>query len=93
MVPYYATVFRLYITVSEYNIISGSLMNEEDTVMFTPNKNFGKATLPRTVRFTDEIYERLNEVASERDVSINSLILQCCQYAMDHMKPDEPPKS
>lgn len=61
--------------------------------MFQVNKQFSGANIGRTVRFPEKLFEQLSTVAGKRDVSMNSLILQCCQYALDHMKPDEHQKS
>lgn len=61
--------------------------------MFEAKKEFGNANISRTIRFTDELFERLGRVAQEKSISVNLLVLQCCQYALDHMKPDEHQKS
>lgn len=55
--------------------------------MFEIKNEFGNANTPRTVRFTEELFERLAKVASDNDISFNLLVLQCCKYALDDMEP------
>ncbi len=45
-----------------------------------------KANVPKTIRFTEELNEKLRKVAKENNVSFNSLVLQCCEYAINNMK-------
>ncbi len=54
--------------------------------MFEIENKFKNANIPRTIRFTDNLFERLNTLAAENDISFNLLVLQCCQYAIDNMK-------
>lgn len=54
--------------------------------MFKVENEFKNANISRTVRFTDTLYEKLNEVASRNDVSFNLLVLQCCKYSLDNME-------
>ena len=58
-------------------------------MMFEVEKHYGRANIGRTIRFTEHLLKQLNEVATEQDVSVNSLVLQCCQYALDNMKPKD----
>ena len=53
--------------------------------MFTIQKNPPQANVPRNIRFTEELFEKLNRVSTENDVSFNSLVLQCCRYALDEL--------
>lgn len=57
-------------------------------MMFKINNEFKGANIPRTIRFTDEIFEELNKVADENEVSFNLLVLQCCKYALDNREED-----
>lgn len=57
--------------------------------MFKIYNEFNDANTPRTVRFTDELFERLNKVSAENNVSFNLLVLQCCKYALDNMETKE----
>ena len=52
--------------------------------MFVIDKEFKSANISRTIRFTEPLFERLNKVAAENDISFNLLVLQCCKYALDH---------
>lgn len=65
--------------------------------MFQINKEFKGANIPRTIRFTEQLFEDLNRFAAENDVSFNYLVLQCCKYALEHAeqseKENEPPQS
>lgn len=53
--------------------------------MFKIDKNLKSANVARTVRFTETLFEQLNSVASENDISFNLLVLQCCQYALNDL--------
>ena len=52
--------------------------------MFIVNKGLSKSNIPRTIRFTEEIYNSLSEIASHENISFNQLVLQCCRYAIDN---------
>ncbi len=51
--------------------------------MFEIENKFKNANIARTIRFTENLYEQLNTIASENDISFNLLVLQCCKYAID----------
>ncbi len=53
---------------------------------FEIKKEFKGANIPRTIRFTNRLFEKLNQTAEENDISFNLLVLQCCQFALDHYK-------
>jgi len=53
--------------------------------MFQIMKLFANANVPRTIRFTEELFEELNKTADEHDISFNMLVLQCCRYALDRL--------
>lgn len=57
--------------------------------MFKVNKDLKSANIPRTIRFTESLFEQLNEVASKNDVSFNLLVLQCCKYALENQETEE----
>ena len=44
---------------------------------------FKGARIPRIIRFTDSIFNKLNKVAIEDNISFDLLVLQCCKYALD----------
>lgn len=58
-------------------------------VMFKIDNELKSANIPRTIRFTDSLFERLNETATNNGISFNNLVLQCCKYALDDMKTDK----
>ena len=60
-----------------------------DGYMFEVENKFKNANISRTIRFTENLFEQLNTIASKNDISFNLLVLQCCQYAIDNMKNDE----
>ena len=43
----------------------------------------------KTFRFPQELVERLEQVAKEQNVSVNSLVKQCCEYALGEMAQDD----
>ena len=57
--------------------------------MFRIDKIYHGANIPRTIRFTPELFEQLNKIASNNDISFNYLVLQCCAYAIENMEPEE----
>lgn len=40
----------------------------------------------KTFRLRKELVEELTKCAFENKVSLNQLVAQCCQYALDHRK-------
>jgi len=67
-----------------YNINTG----KGCVFMFNIIKPFSNANIPRTIRFTEKLFEELNKTAEENDISFNMLVLQCCRYALDHLVQD-----
>lgn len=57
--------------------------------MFKIENEFKSANISRTVRFTEPLFEKLNKVATENDISFNLLVLQCCKYALENMSEDK----
>ncbi len=43
----------------------------------------------KTFRLPLELVERLYTVAQNKGVSLNSLVRQCCEYALDNLEDDE----
>ncbi len=60
-----------------------------DDIMFKINNEFKSANISRTVRFTEPIFEKLNEIATKNEISFNLLVLQCCKYALDHLEDED----
>lgn len=42
----------------------------------------------KTFRFPVELIKRLGVVAQQNEVSVNNLVVQCCEYALDNLKKD-----
>ena len=42
----------------------------------------------RTIRMPDNLIEELNRLSSEQDISFNQLVIQCCEFALKHLKKD-----
>ncbi|MCI6253906.1 Arc family DNA-binding protein [Eubacterium coprostanoligenes] len=40
----------------------------------------------KTFRMPNELLEQLQNVAQEQKVSLNQLVIQCCQYALDNLE-------
>ncbi len=59
--------------------------------MFKVDNELKNANTPRTIRFTEALFEKLNKTAQENNISFNLLVLQCCKYALDEM--EEPNKN
>lgn len=57
--------------------------------MFVVENKFKNANISRTIRFTDPLFEKLNQISTQNDVSFNLLVLQCCQYALDNINAEE----
>ena len=41
----------------------------------------------RTIRMSDELFEKMSKIASENNISFNQLVVQCCEFALEHLKP------
>lgn len=57
--------------------------------MFIIKNDFKNANVPRTIRFTENMFEKLNQLSFDNDISFNLLVLQCCQYAIENMEMKE----
>ncbi len=47
----------------------------------------------RTVRMPDTLIETISNLAGERGISFNQLVVQCCEYALEHLDSSEEEKS
>ena len=54
--------------------------------MFKIDNELKNANIPRTVRFTEQLFEKLNETAVQNNISFNLLVLQCCKYALENIE-------
>jgi predicted HicB family RNase H-like nuclease len=52
--------------------------------VFVIKKPHAKANVSKTIRFTEELNNRMIALAHEEEISFNELVIQCCQYALDH---------
>lgn len=43
----------------------------------------------RTIRMPDELIERIAKLAADRGISFNQLVIQCCEFALEHLKEPE----
>ena len=44
----------------------------------------------KTFRLPVELVEQLGEVAQRENISVNNLIIQCCEYALNDLVPQQP---
>lgn len=58
-------------------------------VMFQVDKELKNANVPRTIRFTEGLFEELAAVAQQEGISFNLLVLQCCRYALRERETNE----
>lgn len=40
----------------------------------------------KTIRMPDTLIEKLEDLAGKNDISFNQLVIQCCEYAIEHLK-------
>ena len=45
--------------------------------------------IARTIRFPADILDRLKKVSLEHGISLNELIIQSAEYALEHLKKDD----
>ena len=57
--------------------------------MFKIDNEMKNANVARTIRFTESLFEKLNETAQANNISFNLLVLQCCKYALENIQGDE----
>lgn len=43
----------------------------------------------KTVRMPDSLIDKLEKLAGKNDISFNQLVIQCCEYAIEHLKQPE----
>lgn len=46
-------------------------------------------TETKTIRVPLPMVERLDRLSAENNVSVNGLIIQCVQFALDHLEADK----
>lgn len=57
--------------------------------MFEIDKSLSRPNIPRTIRFTEELFDALLEISEKEEISFNSLVLQCCNYVLSNYKNKE----
>ena len=43
----------------------------------------------RTIRMPDELIDRMGKIATEKGISFNQLVVQCCEFALEHLKSEK----
>ena len=77
--------FNVYLRMQNTNIISvdgGEVMAEKFHIKRQEYSN-------RTFRFPVELLEELNTLASNKNLSLNQIVVQCCEYALKNLDDDE----
>ena len=46
-------------------------------------------TANRTFRFPKSLLDKISVIAQKENVSLNSFVIQCCEYAIDHFQSSE----
>ena len=55
-------------------------------MMFKIQQN--EQTVNKTFRLPVKLIEELTQVAAEEKISVNNLVRQCCEYALDNINAD-----
>lgn len=72
----------------KYGITDLFLYRETD--MFKIAKGYDHIT--KTIRIPEPMAAELESLAEENDLSLNQLVVQCIQFALEHISPDEDAK-
>ena len=43
----------------------------------------------RTIRMPDSLIDKLGKIATEQGISFNQLVVQCCEFALEHLKSND----
>lgn len=54
--------------------------------MFNPKKT---EYVNKTFRLPADLVKQLEHIAQNSELSLNAIVVQCCEYALDNMKPTE----
>lgn len=57
--------------------------------MFKIQKGYN-AHVTKSFRLPEELVEKLDKLAFENNISLNQLVIQCLNYALDDMEDTEP---
>ena len=42
----------------------------------------------KTIRMNNDLIEKLESIAAEKQISFNQLVVQCCEYAIANLKAE-----
>ncbi|HIV19623.1 MAG TPA: hypothetical protein IAC82_10030 [Candidatus Merdivicinus intestinigallinarum] len=60
---------------------------------FIVTKHQNTPYLARTLRFPADLYQQLKDTAAEHHTSVSSLVVQCCEFALQNMEEPSHSKS
>ena len=43
----------------------------------------------RTIRMPDDLIDTIGRLASEKGISFNQLVIQCCEFALEHLQEED----
>lgn len=43
----------------------------------------------RTIRMPDELIDKIGVIANEKGISFNQLVIQCCEFALEHLNEEK----
>ena len=46
----------------------------------------------RTIRMPDTMIETIGKLANEQGISFNQLVIQCCEFALEHLQTNDKQK-
>lgn len=42
----------------------------------------------KTIRMTNELIEKMENLSSKKGISFNKLVVQCCEYALENLNEE-----
>ena len=42
----------------------------------------------KTIRMPNELIAKMEQIANDKDISFNQLVVQCCEFALQHLKDE-----
>ena len=73
--------FQPYLYIEKGMIVKMNRNNKNDKFVIKKNKNTNRRIIIRT---TDEMADEIFEIARQNEVSVNTLLVNCIRYALDH---------
>lgn len=43
----------------------------------------------RTIRMPDDLIDKIGKIATSQGISFNQLVIQCCEFALEHLKDEK----